>query len=102
MANIDPSNPPNEFPDIVGAQPENPVLASFRPHTDLVSDPFGLPTGLEWDNFSNAWTSADIGRYTLNSVIILAGSLTALTVATRQSAAHARLSLGLDRRPRLG
>ncbi|HEV2842342.1 MAG TPA: oligopeptide transporter, OPT family [Chthoniobacterales bacterium] len=31
MANIDPSNPPNEFPDIVGAKPENPVLASFRP-----------------------------------------------------------------------
>src|SRR5207247_3375192 len=31
MANIDPSNPPNEFPDIVGAQPTNPILASFRP-----------------------------------------------------------------------
>jgi putative OPT family oligopeptide transporter len=27
----DPSNPPNEFPDIVGAKPENPILASFRP-----------------------------------------------------------------------
>jgi putative OPT family oligopeptide transporter len=24
-------NPPNEFPDIVGAKPENPILASFRP-----------------------------------------------------------------------
>ena len=31
MANIDPCNPPNEFPDIVGAKPENPILASFRP-----------------------------------------------------------------------
>jgi putative OPT family oligopeptide transporter len=31
MANIDPSNPPNEFPDIVGAPPVNPVLARFRP-----------------------------------------------------------------------
>ncbi len=30
MANIDPSNPPNEFPDIVGAAPVNPILASFR------------------------------------------------------------------------
>src|SRR6187431_1040227 len=29
--NIDPSNPPNEFPDIVGPKPENPILASFRP-----------------------------------------------------------------------
>src|SRR6478672_5762086 len=26
-----PPNPPNEFPDIVGPKPENPILASFRP-----------------------------------------------------------------------
>src|SRR6266403_5920822 len=32
MANIDPSNPPNEFPDIVGAHPENPLAAFFRPY----------------------------------------------------------------------
>src|SRR5437870_11714770 len=31
MANINLSNPPNEFPDIVGARPSNPILASFRP-----------------------------------------------------------------------
>src|SRR6187549_1224017 len=31
MATIDPRNPPNEFPDIVGIVPENPVLARFRP-----------------------------------------------------------------------
>src|SRR5882762_4413011 len=31
MANIDPSNPPNEFPDIVGPHPVNPILARFRP-----------------------------------------------------------------------
>ena len=32
MPTIDPSNPPNEFPDIVGAKPENPFLASFKPY----------------------------------------------------------------------
>src|SRR5437763_10716160 len=31
MAKIDLRNPPNEFPDIVGAKPESPILASFRP-----------------------------------------------------------------------
>src|SRR4030088_1380782 len=31
MASIDPSNPPNEFPDIVGPVPVNPILAGFRP-----------------------------------------------------------------------
>jgi putative OPT family oligopeptide transporter len=28
---IDPRNPPNEMPDIVGAKPTNPFVASFRP-----------------------------------------------------------------------
>src|ERR1043166_6061729 len=28
---IDPKNPPNEMPDIVGARPTNPLLTSFRP-----------------------------------------------------------------------
>jgi putative OPT family oligopeptide transporter len=32
MPPIDPKNPPNEFPDIVGAKPDNPFLASFRPY----------------------------------------------------------------------
>ena len=32
MSNIDPKNPPNEFPDIVGAKPQNPFLASFKAH----------------------------------------------------------------------
>jgi putative OPT family oligopeptide transporter len=31
MAN-DPVNPPNEFPDIVGARPTNPLAAAFRPY----------------------------------------------------------------------
>jgi uncharacterized oligopeptide transporter (OPT) family protein len=26
------ANPPNEFPDIVGAKPKNPILAKFRPY----------------------------------------------------------------------
>jgi putative OPT family oligopeptide transporter len=32
MANIDPRNPPYEYPDIVGAKPSNPLAASFRPY----------------------------------------------------------------------
>jgi hypothetical protein len=31
MTSIDRSNPPNEFPDIVGPVPTNSILASFRP-----------------------------------------------------------------------
>ncbi|MEP7015505.1 MAG: oligopeptide transporter, OPT family [Verrucomicrobiota bacterium] len=32
MATIDPGNPPNEMPDIVGSKPTNPFLARFRPY----------------------------------------------------------------------
>jgi putative OPT family oligopeptide transporter len=32
MATIDPTNPPNEYPDIVGARPQNPFLAVFKPY----------------------------------------------------------------------
>ena len=37
MANIDPSNPPNEFPDIVGAKPTNPFLAAFKPYVPALT-----------------------------------------------------------------
>jgi N-acetylglucosamine transport system permease protein len=52
------------------------VLAGIRPHAEIVSDPFGLPTSFHWENFTNAWSEADIGRYTVNSLVVLAGSLT--------------------------
>ena len=32
MATVDPANPPNEFPDIVGTRSTNPLAASFRPY----------------------------------------------------------------------
>ena len=32
MATIDPANPPNEYPDIVGARPTNPLAAAFKPY----------------------------------------------------------------------
>jgi putative OPT family oligopeptide transporter len=31
MANIDTANPPQEYPDIVGARPTNPLAANFKP-----------------------------------------------------------------------
>jgi putative OPT family oligopeptide transporter len=31
MASIDTANPPQEYPDIVGARPTNPLAANFRP-----------------------------------------------------------------------
>ncbi|MFD4633033.1 carbohydrate ABC transporter permease [Streptomyces sp. NPDC058284] len=52
------------------------ALTAFRPSAEILSDPMGWPASFHWENFSNAWSKASIGRYTLNSLIILAGSLT--------------------------
>ncbi|NJQ04939.1 carbohydrate ABC transporter permease [Streptomyces lonarensis] len=52
------------------------VVSAFKTSAEVLSDPFGLPSGLHWANFANAWAEANIGRYALNSLIILSGSLT--------------------------
>ncbi|MEV6753363.1 carbohydrate ABC transporter permease [Streptomyces sp. NPDC051214] len=52
------------------------ALTAFRPSVEILSDPMGWPTSFHWENFTNAWTTASIGQYALNSLIILAGSLT--------------------------
>lgn len=52
------------------------VLSSFKTSAEVQSSPFGLPTSLHWENFTNAWADANIGQYALNSLIILSGSLT--------------------------
>ncbi|MGW7067822.1 carbohydrate ABC transporter permease [Streptomyces sp. NPDC054855] len=52
------------------------ALTAFRPSVEILSDPMGWPTSFHWENFTNAWTEASIGQYAINSLIILAGSLT--------------------------
>lgn len=52
------------------------ALTAFRPSAEILSDPMGWPTSFHWENFTHAWTTANIGQYALNSLIILAGSLT--------------------------
>ncbi|MFI2615237.1 carbohydrate ABC transporter permease [Streptomyces sp. NPDC018584] len=52
------------------------ALTAFRPSAEILSDPMGWPAAFHWENFTNAWSKADIGRYTINSLVILCGSLT--------------------------
>ncbi|MFI5805885.1 carbohydrate ABC transporter permease [Streptomyces sp. NPDC051561] len=52
------------------------ALTAFRSSGEILDNPMGLPSSLHWENFSNAWTKANIGGYAINSLIILAGSLT--------------------------
>ena len=52
------------------------ISTSFKTDMAILTDPFGWPEELLWENFSRAWNSANIGRYALNTVIVMAMSLT--------------------------
>ncbi|MFD0818876.1 carbohydrate ABC transporter permease [Micromonospora zhanjiangensis] len=47
------------------------VLASFKNTTEIFSSPWTMPAELRWENWGRAWTRAHIGRYFLNSVLVV-------------------------------
>ncbi len=63
------------------------VITSFKADQEIFFSPWSLPAALRWDNFVRAWTDAAIGRYFLNSLIVVVGSL-ALTLLMSSMAAY--------------
>lgn len=51
------------------------IMASFKNNTTLMTDPFGWPNPLNFDNYVVAWTGGGIGGYFLNSVIVVGCTL---------------------------
>jgi N-acetylglucosamine transport system permease protein len=51
------------------------VVSSFKSDDEILDHPWSLPSTPRFDNWSRAWTSADIGRYFLNSLIVVGGAL---------------------------
>lgn len=45
------------------------VFASFKTLPEFFADPTGVPEGLEWNNYSEAWSLANFQGYLINSVI---------------------------------
>lgn len=52
------------------------IMTSFKTNIDILFSPWKFPAALEWDNFNRAWVQAHIGRYFLNSFIVIIMSLT--------------------------
>nr|BFE73820.1 carbohydrate ABC transporter permease [Actinoplanes digitatis] len=63
------------------------VLSSFKSDEEILTDPWSLPSRLRWENWGRAWNEAHIGRYFLNSVIVVTGAL-ALTMLLGAMAAY--------------
>ena len=45
-------------------------MASIKQNSEFYGNPWSLPLGFYWENFVNAWNTAKMGDYMLNSVIV--------------------------------
>lgn len=66
------------------------VVSSFKTTKEILASPFALPASPSLENYVHAWTDAGIGRYFLNTVVVvgcalvlvmLLGALTAYVLA---------------------
>jgi N-acetylglucosamine transport system permease protein len=51
------------------------LLSSFKSTQEVLGNPLSLPSKLRFENYANAWTTAGIGRYFLNTVIVVGSAL---------------------------
>ncbi|MFJ4006258.1 carbohydrate ABC transporter permease [Streptomyces sp. NPDC090023] len=51
------------------------VMTSFKDDSSIFGSPWALPDKLHFDNFSRAWTQANMSDYFLNTVLVVGGSL---------------------------
>lgn len=51
------------------------VVSSVKSDDEILNSPWSLPSTPHFDNWSRAWTSASIGRYFVNSLVVVGGAL---------------------------
>lgn len=61
-------------------------LASIKQNSEFYGNPWLLPLGFHWQNFTNAWNSANMGSYMLNSALVTVMALAILLVVALPAA----------------
>lgn len=56
------------------------VLSSFKTTKEILASPFSLPQRLVIENYSSAWDTAGIGRFFLNTVVVVGVALVIVMV----------------------
>src|SRR5690242_12493854 len=51
------------------------LISSLKSGSEIVGNPWSLPSSPQWVNYSNAWKEAGIGQAFLNSLIVTASTL---------------------------
>jgi N-acetylglucosamine transport system permease protein len=52
------------------------LMSSFKSNGEIYQHPFGLPGAARLGTYADAWREANIGRFFLNSVIVVSGGVT--------------------------
>lgn len=73
-------------------------LSSFKTTRELIFDPWGLPESLQWQNYVEAWNSANLGTGIMNSVVLVV----TCSVASVALGAPAAYALSRFKRPSAG
>ncbi len=63
------------------------MMTAFKTDLEIFASPWQLPAVPQFSNFVRAWTTASIGKYFVNSIIVVLGSLT-LTLLLSSMAAY--------------
>ena len=61
-------------------------MASIKENSEFYRSPWALPKGIHFQNFVDAWQSANMGSYMLNSVIVTAIALLILIIVALPAA----------------
>ena len=61
-------------------------MASVKQNSEFYGNPWALPMGFYWQNFVDAWSTAKMGDYMLNSVLVTALALAILLVVALPAA----------------
>ena len=64
------------------------VLASLKSNTEIVTNIWGLPHALAWENYTKAWAAAKLGHALTNSLIV-SGATLVLVIGLSSVAAFA-------------
>lgn len=62
------------------------VLSSLKTKIEIFQEPFGLPEAIQWENYVEAWTEADMGVYFVNSIIQSLATVILLAVVSTMAA----------------
>ena len=62
------------------------IMTSFKTDPEILFSPWNFPDTLQWNNFSRAWNEARIGRYFVNSFIVIIPSLAGTLIVSAMAA----------------